>query len=192
MATDETAAVSPILSIPLELMKEILESSLIKPSGSNITLSSAGFETHALLKTCKRLRFEALKTFYYKNKFVIAEEENAVEVLIKFFHHLKSLGLKEHLVSLDPSAVGRGLWFNVIQFFQRVHQGSFPGLSVTAVHRLRKIRSRHVKAMLRYFTLAQAKRREPWQRVRREIDCQWYIEAEAIKKEKNQETTTRT
>lgn len=82
----------PLLELPAELRNEIY--GLVLCKNDRIVVSSAGYEREGLLSVCKQVRQEALKIYYYENKFVVEVHKWNSDNLLAFEKVLRRLGLK--------------------------------------------------------------------------------------------------
>lgn len=124
-AHDEAASKSDsrLLSLPAELRNRVYR--LVLLENRPIRVTQSGFDQGGgLLSTCKQIRQEALKIYYYENKFLVITPKWNTDTLVSF--HTETLRLQ---LRVGPYGVRCNLastsqephWANLLEWARRLH-----------------------------------------------------------------------
>ncbi|KAM3420438.1 hypothetical protein BST61_g3711 [Cercospora zeina] len=147
-AKTRAAQVSPtpsrLLRLPAELRNRIYRLGLHTAGDEDrIIVTDFGHERPALLQTCRKIRTEALKIYYYENSFRIDMNSYDSTLLARFTQKLRDLGLETHSAKPAKEYVECYLrygdrepnWANLLQWMKFVHGGLVPPRKLTPAER---------------------------------------------------------
>lgn len=120
----ETPAPSRFLDLPGELKNRIYRLVLVRPEGEVVDVNSTGYDRGGgLLGTCKEIRSEALKIFYYENEFSGKVHYFDISFMVKWSITLQRLRLSPKKAKLAGPIGQQPCWKNLLHWTKCYHQG---------------------------------------------------------------------
>lgn len=87
------AAACHLLELPAELRNRIYR--LVLHRNKHIQVATTGYEREDMLSTCRQIRQEAIKIYYYENTFrVTMPDWNTMDTFKRFYDQTRRLGLE--------------------------------------------------------------------------------------------------
>ncbi|WPB02075.1 uncharacterized protein RHO25_006709 [Cercospora beticola] len=185
-AKPQTAHVLPtpsrLLQLPAELRNRIYRLVLHTAGEEDrIIVTEFGHERPALLQTCKKIRNEALKIYYYENSFRIDMNSYDSALLARFTRKLRDLGLETHSAKPAKEYVECYLrygdrepnWANLLQWMKFVHSGLVPPRKLTPAERWASGRHSTVRIVISSMNnMVRCLADRPWEEVKKLLEDQ--------------------
>ena len=170
--TPPPAASCPLLELPAELRNRIYRLVLCKENP--VRVISTGYEREGLLSSCKQVRQETLKIYYYENEFTIETHNFDSDNLLAFTRITRRLGLTGRKSTAPRKSLEKvgmqfsfrssdACWENLLEWMRRIHAGKLqaPSRSPERQARQQDLTLRHITFYAMSFTATQLKS-QPW------------------------------
>ncbi|SMR62427.1 unnamed protein product [Zymoseptoria tritici ST99CH_1E4] len=158
-SSGRTTTDSRLLALPPELRNQIFRD-VVKYDYKHIIVTPQGYDRPPLLETCKMIRKDALKLFYYTNEFYGYIFEYDYTPIAKFFALREANNIRTYVYfTLELQGVPN--WNNLVDWVKREHGAKF-----SPIKGIPEREGNEVRIILRgFFAMAIAMRGQEWEEV---------------------------
>ncbi|CZT17403.1 uncharacterized protein RCC_03237 [Ramularia collo-cygni] len=173
LAADMPTPTRNILStMPSEIQDFIYKYALLEPDTKDavVQVHRTGYSRPGLLQTCKQIRSDALKIWYYGTKFHVRIHDFDSAPLQKWGASFTSIGLIRGKVTMYSTPRWEPSWDNLIVWLELYHAGILHGRCPQPAHLLEQAKENRVDLQWYFpgvmFDVAKALRHVEWKEVK--------------------------